>query len=140
MDWTKSFLNPPVKNRIKPFWFWNDLISDEEIINQLSEMHDKGLGGAFICARQGLKIPYLSKEWFNKIQFASEKAKDFGLEVWLYDEYPYPSGMSGGEVLQQNPDDEHKILEHKRIELEDGGNFEVNLGWETYYLQKHFLL
>ena len=62
MEWQKEFETPTMRNRIKPFWFWNGDLSEEEIDRQLQEMKKQGLGGAFICARQGQKIPYLSKK------------------------------------------------------------------------------
>ena len=109
MDWLDEFKNPPARCRIKPFWFWNGDMAEDEIKHQIEEMSDKGLGGAFICARQGQKVPYLSEEWFKKVSFAAEEAVRCGLETWLYDEYPYPSGMSGGEVLLEHPEAEHMI-------------------------------
>ena len=114
----KAFANPPVSSRIKPFWFWNGTMTREEISHQIKEMADKGLGGMFICARQGMDVPYLSGKWFELVDFACREAKRYGLEAWLYDEYPYPSGMSGGEVLLEHPEAEHKILKHKKFRTE----------------------
>ena len=31
MNLTEEFKNPPVKYRIKPFWFWNGEMTKEEI-------------------------------------------------------------------------------------------------------------
>lgn len=138
MNWETEFKNPPVRNRIKPFWFWNGEITKEEIDEQLKEMADKGLGGAFICARQGLSIPYLSKEWFELTEYAARKAKELGLETWLYDEYPYPSGMSGGEVMLRHPEAEQMILEHKSFNVEAGKTLEENLGWARVLYAKAF--
>ena len=73
MDWLDEFKNPPARCRIKPFWFWNGDMAEDEIKHQIEEMSDKGLGGAFICARQGQKVPYLSEEWFKKVSFAAEE-------------------------------------------------------------------
>lgn len=129
MDWLDEFKNPPARCRIKPFWFWNGDMAEDEIKHQIEEMSDKGLGGAFICARQGQKVPYLSEEWFKKVSFAAEEAVRCGLETWLYDEYPYPSGMSGGEVLLEHPEAEHMVLNHRSLNLPEGGTFEMNLGW-----------
>ena len=95
----KEFQTPPASYRIKPFWFWNGEMTKEEIRYQIKEMAEKGLGGMFICARQGMTVPYLSEEWFELVKYACKEAENQGLEAWLYDEYPYPSGMSGGEVL-----------------------------------------
>ena len=52
MDWLDEFKNPPARCRIKPFWFWNGDMAEDEIKHQIEEIYDKGLGGAFICAIQ----------------------------------------------------------------------------------------
>jgi hypothetical protein len=129
MEFLDAFQNPPAEYRIKPFWFWNGEITKEEITRQIREMSEKGLGGVFICARQGMTLPYLSKEWFDMVDYACEEAKRFGLEAWLYDEYPYPSGMSGGEVLLEHPEAEHMALKHKSLHVKGGEAFYEDLGW-----------
>ncbi|HIX15695.1 MAG TPA: hypothetical protein H9740_08255 [Candidatus Hungatella pullicola] len=128
MNLTEEFKNPPVKYRIKPFWFWNGEMTKEEIEYQIREMAEKGLGGLFICARQGMTIPYLSTEWFEMVDYACQTAETYKMEAWLYDEYPYPSGMSGGEVLLEHPEAEHMVLNHKRF-FSEGGLVEADLGW-----------
>lgn len=125
----KAFENPPAKNRIKPFWFWNGDMNDEEITHQIREMAKKGLGGVFICARQGMQIPYLSAEWFDKVGRACEIADSCGMESWLYDEYPYPSGMSGGEVLLRHPEARHKMLDPIVLDAEGEERLFIRLGW-----------
>lgn len=130
MNFEEVFLNPPRENRIHPFWFWNGDITKEEIEHQITEMAEKGLGGMFICPRQGQTVPYLSKKWFELIEFACQKAADNGLETWLYDEYPYPSGMSGGEVLLMHPEAGHMLLHHYTYEVTGGVEFTKELGFE----------
>lgn len=88
------------------------------IVRQIEEMKEKGIGGFFIHPRQGLEVPYLSSEWFEKVSIAIETAKRCGLEVWLYDEYPYPSGISAGEVVIGNPEYQAYILDYKIIDAE----------------------
>lgn len=129
MGFSEEFKNPPAENRPKPFWFWNGDMEDQEVDRQLEEMAEKGLGGAFICARQGMTIPYLSSEWFQKIERACKKANELGLENWLYDEYPYPSGVSGGEVLLEHPEAKQKILKVFRRDIQDGDRQTMDLGW-----------
>lgn len=129
MEFLEEFQNPPEKYRIKPFWFWNGEMTKEEIRRQIGEMAEKGLGGMFICARQGMTLPYLSKDWFAMVEYACEEAKRQGLEAWLYDEYPYPSGMSGGEVLLEHPEAEHKVLKHHSLRVDGGKPVRRELGW-----------
>lgn len=119
----------PVEYRVHPFWFWNGDMNDEQIAFQISEMADKGVGGFFLCARQGMTIPYLSDAWFTKVNYAIEVAKEKGLHVWLYDEYPYPSGIAGGEVILQHPDAKHRTLSHTQYLASDYEKVSLKLPW-----------
>jgi alpha-L-rhamnosidase len=118
MKGLEEFKNPSSKYRVKPFWFWNGDITEEGIDKQIREMYEKGIGGFFLSPRQGMRVPYLSEKWFSLVGYACDKAKSYGMEPWLYDEYPYPSGMGGGEVLKLHPEAEHKILGHECFEVE----------------------
>ncbi|MBA2395161.1 MAG: hypothetical protein H0V70_20730 [Ktedonobacteraceae bacterium] len=116
MSFQSLFRNPPATYRLAPFWFWNGDMDEKEIVRQIREMAEKGVGGFFICARQGLEIPYLSEQWFHLVSVAIKAAQSYELDVWLYDEYPYPSGMSGGEVILEHPDARHRqLLPHSLI-------------------------
>lgn len=130
MNWEQEWKCPTMRQRIKPFWFWNGDMNEAEIDHQLREMKDQGLGGAFICARQGQTIAYLNNQWFNRIAYACRKAKEYGLEVWLYDEYPYPSGVSGGEVLLRHPEAGHTVLSIQTFDAVGEEETEFDLGWE----------
>lgn len=124
-----DFLNPKSAYRVHPFWFWNGEMDEQEISHQIMEMANKGVGGFFICPRQGLTIPYLSEEWFQKVKFAVAIAKKFQLDVWLYDEYPYPSGIAGGEVTLEHPDAKHYQLVHKVVAIDGGQSCSLDLPW-----------
>ncbi|MBQ4384274.1 MAG: glycoside hydrolase, partial [Firmicutes bacterium] len=89
---------------IQPFWFWNGDMDPDEIRRQIREMHEKGIHGFLIHPRQGMEIPYLSAEFFRRVQIAVEEAAACGMEVWLYDEYPYPSGVAAGLVTVDHPE------------------------------------
>ncbi|TVY11008.1 glycosyl hydrolase [Paenibacillus cremeus] len=124
-----QFNNPDAEYRIQPFWFWNGDMSDSEIERQIEEMDLKGVGGFFICPRQGLKVPYLSDAWFEKVKVAIQAAKQRSMEVWLYDEYPYPSGIAGGEVTLLHPDAKHQTLVKHISRVNGGTKVEQELAW-----------
>lgn len=86
-----------------PFWFWNDRIEMGEIRWQVQQMAAQGIKGFYIHPRQGLGQPYLSDAFFEMVAAAVDEARAQGLSVHLYDEYPYPSGAAGGEVVLGNP-------------------------------------
>ena len=94
----------PLPTGFYPFWFWNDTITDEEIHWQVAQMADQGIRGFFIHSRQGLKDPaYLSEAFLDRVATAVKSAREHGLYVHLYDEYPYPSGVAGGMVTLGDP-------------------------------------
>ena len=109
-----------------PFWFWNDCLDEAEIRWQVAEMADKGIKGFFIHPRQGLQQPYLSDAFFDMVGVAIEAAEKRGLFVHLYDEYPYPSGVAGGEVTEGNPQFQATRLVQRTYDI-DGGHTRLSL-------------
>ncbi len=65
----------------------------ERVEEQIRDFHAKGLGGFFVHARFGLETEYLSDEWMGCIRHAVAIAEELGMEVWLYDENGFPSGV-----------------------------------------------
>ncbi len=109
-----------LKLGLQPFWFWNGDMKKEEIVSQILEMKAKGIPGFMIHPRQGMEVPYMSKEFFDRVRLAVQTAKENDMEVWLYDEYPYPSGICGGEVILEHPEYCNKHLE-KVVRMAAGG-------------------
>ena len=97
----KIFKNPPAEDRIKPFWFWNSKLERDELLRQIDYTHENATGGVFMHARFGLETEYLSKEWFDCIRLCIERAEQYSMEVWIYDENPFPSGIGGLKVSKQ---------------------------------------
>lgn len=126
---TQQFINPEAQYRIHPFWFWNGDMNETEIVRQIQEMYSKGVGGFFICPRQGLQVPYLSDGWFQIVKVAVAAAKARDMHVWLYDEYPYPSGIAGGEVTLLHPDAKHQTLNVSESRIRGGERLELELHW-----------
>lgn len=98
-----------------PFWFWNGDMNEKDICFQLKEMKNKGINEAIIHARKGLVIPYLSEEWFEKVEYACKIAKELGIKFYIYDEDNWPSGYAGGRVIDYNPDFAAKCLTVEKI-------------------------
>ena len=59
------------------------------------------------------------------------------MEVWLYDEYPYPSGMAGGEVTLDFPEAKQRQLVNHQLHVQ-GGEAVVNheLPWGRILVAK----
>jgi len=112
------FQNPPAKFLPVVYWFWNGEISQQGIREQLELIKHSGtVRGVVIMAWEGLRLDYLSEDWFQKVSYACSVAKQLGLKVWLYDEIRWPSGYAGGKVLEMKPELYARCLareEHRR--------------------------
>lgn len=109
-----------------PFWFWNGKLTPEEIRRQIAEMAKQQIRGFYIHSRQGLYQPYLSESFFQMVDVAVETAEKYGLTACLYDEYPYPSGIAGGEVVLGSPEYYATSLVHRKHRV-DGGQIRLIL-------------
>jgi len=115
----QGFLDPPRDFSPMPFWFWNGKMEDPIIQDQIRNMVDQHVYGAFLHGRDGLQTPYLSEDWFKAIGAGLEQSKKSGFEFNFLDEYDWPSGevrdvwMAGNhqsEVLAKRPDFRMKTL------------------------------
>lgn len=100
-DW----LNPPNEFSQAPFWFWNDDLSEKELVRQINDFKAHGVHAFMIHPRAGLpmSIGWLSDRMIQFMRFAIEKAAERDMWVILYDEGMYPSGSSSGQVVAENP-------------------------------------
>src|SRR5699024_8088173 len=89
-----------------PFWFWNDDLTEEEIIRQIHDFYEKGVNGFVLHPRIGIPedIVYLSDEFMKLVYEAVAEADRLGMYVILYDEGMYPSGSAKGMVVDGNPE------------------------------------
>ncbi len=84
-----------------PFWSWNNSLDEKRLVKQIEEMKAEGIGGFIMHARTGLKEEYLGEKWFSCITACLDKAKELGMEGWIYDENGWPSGFVGGKLLER---------------------------------------
>ena len=106
-----NFTDPPREMGILPFWFWNGAMDEQEMEWQLKEYKSKGIPGIFNHGRFGLKVPYVSDAWFEKVKIAVAKAREIGIDAWVYDEMNWPSGTAERKVPKQFPHLTQKYLE-----------------------------
>ncbi|MBP1995102.1 glycosyl hydrolase [Paenibacillus eucommiae] len=108
------------KNGVISFWCLNHDLEDHELKWQLNELKDKGFCGVFIHPRDGLLTPYLSEHWFEKVEVIIDKCRELDLDVWLYDEDPFPSGTASGRVIADYPEYRARALHNDSFEVNGG--------------------
>ena len=104
------FNNPPSEYKPVPFWSWNDMLINDQLIKQIEEMKKQGMGAFFMHSRGGLETPYLSDEWFDKIGMCIDEARKHNMKAWLYDEDQWPSGFAGGIIPRMKDEYRAKAL------------------------------
>ncbi len=87
-----------------PFWMLNDASTPDEKIAYLRACHAGGFEAVALHPRSGNLIPYASREWFDMIAAIVAEGRRLNMDIWLYDEDPYPSGAAGGLVMARRPD------------------------------------
>jgi hypothetical protein len=99
-----AFAHPAKEYSTAPFWVWNDMLTDEELVTTLRAFADQNVRQVFVHPRPGLMTPYLMPEWFRLWKVSLAEAEKLGMDVWIYDENSYPSGFAGGWVPEAMPE------------------------------------
>ncbi len=68
MEWAAQFENPRAEKRSLPFWAWNGRLDKKELVQQVRQMKQAGVGGFFIHSRDGLETEYLGAEWMECVK------------------------------------------------------------------------
>jgi hypothetical protein len=86
------------------FWLLNDYCDDCAIDRQIDEFSKARISTVCLHPRDGLLLPYGSSDWFDFIRRTAKKLASKGIEIWLYDEDPFPSGNAGGRIVLDHPE------------------------------------
>lgn len=84
-------------------WALTSTLKSADVSRQLDAFSDAGWG-VVLYPRWGLEIEYLGHAWFDRIRFIVEQADSRAMEVWLYDEFCWPSGHAKGLVTEDRDD------------------------------------
>ncbi|MHC4518216.1 MAG: glycosyl hydrolase, partial [Planctomycetota bacterium] len=106
----RQFASPPREYSSAPLWTWNDLLTEEQIVDSMRDLAGQKVMQVFVHPRPGLMTPYLSDDWFRLWNAALLEAWKLDMNVWIYDENSYPSGFAGGLVPEALPDSRGKGL------------------------------
>ena len=106
-------------------WAMNDRLEREELQSQLEGFKACGYGGVMVMPWGGLPYGFMDDEWLDMVEYICESAGILGLEVWLWDEWCFPSGSAAGKVTE-NPAYRAKTL-YKAVDIviEDGEQYEL---------------
>ncbi|MEO6828639.1 MAG: glycosyl hydrolase, partial [Acidobacteriaceae bacterium] len=87
-----QFQDPPHRYSIHPYWFWNGKLDAAQLTQQIQMMVDRGVYGAIVYPIDGLRTPYLSKEWFDAYGVALAEAKRLNFDLSFNIDFDWPDG------------------------------------------------
>ena len=96
------------------FWALNDACEDAKTDRFVDAFVQGGAAAVCLHPRPGLLKPYGGQAWFEFVKRTVDRCAARGLDVWLYDEDPYPSGACGGWITMEHP--EYRAMEIRRFE------------------------
>ena len=96
------------------FWMWNAKLDPAVLIGQLEDMHAHGMRSVCIHPfpkgfRRGIleshmEPDYLTPEYLDVFAKVVRRARELGMDAWLYDEGGWPSGGACGLVAKADVD------------------------------------
>lgn len=110
-----------------PFWHINGHLTRDGIRQQVKDAKElAGFSGiTLLPLATWKKNPYgttpefLSEEYFERYSDLLEIAEELDMEIILYDDNDFPSGMAGGKIEENHP--EHSVKRLDKIEKEITG-------------------
>ena len=136
-----GFLNPPDSAKPQTWWHWREgRINKEAITAELEAMKRIGVGGVTMFATDrmgetGLKVPCLSPEWNERVQFAIHECDRLGL-VFNFANCPGWNGSGGPWIT---PDKAMQHVVYSKHSVEEGAILKLDAppSWPqsgpTYY-------
>ena len=122
-----AFKNPPKQYKPMPFWHINDSMTTKGIWQQMSDAKEKaGFTGVSVLplapkkdGKGGTLPKFLTEDYLKRYQDVIDAAQKLEMQVILYDDNDFPSGMAGGKLGELFPDHTMKRLD--KIEKEITG-------------------
>lgn len=85
-------------------WALNDACEPDLLARHLEAYAGGDLSAVILHPRSGLLLPYGGEDWFDRMEWLIRACDERGLDVWLYDEDPFPSGSAGGLITATYPE------------------------------------
>ncbi len=127
-----DFRNPPKQYKPMPFWHINGELTPQGIRKQMKDAKElAGFSGISLLplapkknGKPGTTPKFLSKEYLERFQDVLDTAEELDMQVILYDDNDFPSGMAGGKLGELFPQHTMKRLDKVERSIKGPANFE----------------
>lgn len=144
-----TFRSPRNEFAVTYMWFWNVAINKERVDRELAEYAKAGVESIYIVPlpkdfspedlRTFMDPEYLSKEFFDIVEYTLKKCISLGIKPWIYDEGGWPSGGACYNTVRENPKAKLKLIEKREITLMSDKRFYPEEGFIALFNGKHRL-
>lgn len=114
----QQFKDPPDRCKPMPFWHINGELTTEGIRRQLRDAKElAGFTGVSVLPltgggrKPGTLPEFLSEAYFDRFEDVVQSAQALDMQVILYDDIGFPSGMAGGKMERLYPEHTRKRLD-----------------------------
>ena len=144
-----SFKSPKNEYAVTYMWFWNVAVNKERVDRELAEYAKAGVESIYIVPmpkdfspedlRTFMDPEYLTKEFFDIVEYTLRKCLTLGIKPWIYDEGGWPSGGACYNPVRENPKAKLKLLEAREVFLESDKRHHPEEGFIALFRGKHRL-
>ena len=127
---SSRFSNPDAFYWPGYIWFWNGRITRKDLRAQLKDMAEHGAMSVWPLPAPrsfrptfmptSLEPDYLTAGFLDHYRYMVEQAQRLGMNVWLYDDGGWPSGMACGRIVRKKPSLAQQNLDRRVLEPEKG--------------------
>ena len=145
----EELLSPSNEYAVTYMWFWNVAITRERVERELAEYVKAGIESIYIVPMpkdfnpEGLRTyldpEYLSKEFFDIVEYTLRKCISLGIKPWIYDEGGWPSGGACYNTVRENPKAKLKLIEKREVSLMADKRHHPEEGFIALFNGKHRL-
>ena len=83
-----------------PFYHLNGELNEKTTIEQMRGSRDIGYGGVTLLPVTETRPEFLTDEYFSQYEVFLKEAKKLGMQVILYDDLDFPSGIAGHKITE----------------------------------------
>ena len=118
-NFVQDFENPPSAYKPMPFWHMNGELTTQGIQKQMKDAKElAGFSGISVLplapkknGKPGTMPKFLTPQYINRFQDVLNTAEELDMQVILYDDNDFPSGMAGGKMGELFPQHTMKRLD-----------------------------
>ena len=134
-NFVQDFKNPPEEYKPMPFWHINDELTTVGIQKQMKDAKELGgFGGISVLplapkknGKPGTTPKFLSPQYLERFRDVLDTAEELDMQVVLYDDNDFPSGMAGGKIGELFPQHTMKRLDKVEKIVKGPSSFKDNI-------------